>query len=68
MYLFVYGLYRHLSISQLVILGIIQVIDPVERAKMLKKWIELCQLLQSGTYGNLFSFMAIMKGLESPQV
>ena len=59
---------RHLSLSQLVILCIIQVTEPVERAKALKKWIELSQLLQSGTYGNLFAFMSVMKGLESPQV
>ncbi len=66
--LFILFIYRHLSLSQLVVLCIIQVPDSVERAKTLKKWIELSQLLQSGTYANLFAFMSIMKGLESPQV
>ena len=42
--------------------------DTIERAKAMKKFIELASLLQSGAYGNLFSFMAIMKGLSSPQV
>lgn len=42
--------------------------ETIERAKALKKFIELASLLQSGTYGNLFSFMAVMKGLASPQV
>ena len=46
----------------------VQCPDSVERAKSLKRWIELASLLQSGTYGNLFAFMAVMKGLESPQV
>lgn len=42
--------------------------DTLDRAKALKRFIELASLLQSGSYGNLFSFMAIMKGLASPQV
>jgi hypothetical protein len=60
--------YRHLSLSQLVAISLIHITDVIERSKMLKRWIEIADLLQSGTYGNLFSFMAIMKGLESPQV
>ena len=46
----------------------VQCPESVDRAKTLKRWIELASLLQSGTYGNLFAFMAVMKGLESPQV
>lgn len=42
--------------------------DTIDRAKALKRFIELASLLQGGVYGNLFSFMAIMKGLASPQV
>ena len=57
-----------MSISQLVIVSLVHIMDTVDRAKMTKRWIEIANLLQSGTYGNLFSFMAVMKGLESPQV
>lgn len=42
--------------------------ETLDRAKMLKRLIELASLLQSGSYGNLFSFVAIMQGLAAPQV
>lgn len=61
-------LIRHLGLSQLVIVNLLHTSDVIERAKMLKRWIEIAELLQSGKCSNLFSFMAIMKGLESTQV
>ena len=59
---------RHLNLSLMVAAAITTAGETIERAKALKKFIELASLLQSGTYGNLFSFMAVMKGLASPQV
>lgn len=59
---------RHLSLSQMVSLSIVSAGDAVDRAHTLRRFIELAFILQSGTYGNLFSFISIMQGLTSPQV
>ena len=40
----------------------------MERARLLHRFIEIANLLQSGNYGNLFSFIAVMQGLAVPQV
>lgn len=40
----------------------------MDRAHTLRRFIDLAFILQSGTYGNLFSFISIMQGLTSPQV
>lgn len=59
---------RHLSFSQLVATCLVTAGSVSERARMLKKLVELANQLQSGNYGNLFSFLAIMKALASEQV
>lgn len=58
---------RHLNLSQTVTLTIVTAGDAMERAKLLRRYIEVAQLLQS-KYGNLFSFVATMQGLAAPQV
>ena len=60
--------FRHLSLSQLVVACLVTIGGLSERVKMLKKLVDLANQLQSGSYGNLFSFLAIMKGLASEQV
>lgn len=59
---------RHLSLSHMVALSIVTAGETIERAKMLCRFVQLAFLLQSGSYGNLFSFISIMQGLTSPQV
>lgn len=63
-----FSLYRHLSISQTVALCIVSAGDALDRTRMLQRFIELASMLQSGKYGNLFSFMAVMQGIHVPQV
>ena len=67
-YLLPFSLHRHLSISQTVALCIVSAGDALDRARMLQRFIELASMLQSGKYGNLFSFMAVMQGIHVPQV
>jgi hypothetical protein len=59
---------RHLNLSQTVTLTIITAGDALERARLLRRYIDVAQLLQSIKYGNLFSFISIMQGLAAPQV
>ena len=59
---------RHLNLAQTVTLTVITAGDALERAKLLHRYINVAQLLQSQKYGNLFSFIAIMQGLAAPQV
>ena len=59
---------RHLSLSQLVVASLVTIGSLSERTKMLRKLVDLANQLQSGNYGNLFSFLAIMKGLAAEQV
>ncbi len=59
---------RHLNLSQIVTLTVVTAGDALERTKLLHRYIEVAQLLQSQRYGNLFSFIAVMQGLAAPQV
>ena len=59
---------RHLSLSHMVALAIVSAGDTIERARMLRRFIELAFILQSASYGNLFSFISIMQGITCPQV
>lgn len=61
-------LLRHLNLSQMVTLTVVTAGDALERAKLLHRYIDVAQLLQSIKYGNLFSFVAVMQGLAAPQV
>ena len=60
--------YRHLNLAQTVSLCIVTAGDAMERARLLHRFIEVASLLQSGKYGNLFSFIAVMQGMAIPQV
>ena len=60
--------YRHLNLAQTVTLCVITAGDALERAKLLHRFIEIASLLQSGKFGNLFSFIAILQGINVPQV
>jgi len=42
--------------------------DAMERVKLFRRYINVAQLLLSPANGNLFSFMAVMQGLATPQV
>lgn len=59
---------RHLNLAQTVSLCIVTAGDAMERARLLHRFIEIASLLQSGSYGNLFSFIAVMQGLAVPPV
>ena len=59
---------RHQSLCHMVSLSIVSAGDTIERARMLRRFVELAFILQSGSCGNLFSFISIMQGLTSPQV
>jgi hypothetical protein len=59
---------RHQSLCHMVSLSIVSAGDAIERARTLRRFVELAFILQSGSYGNLFSFISIMQGLTSPQV
>ena len=59
---------RHLNLAQTVSLSIVTAGDAMERARLLHRFIEVASLLQSGKYGNLFSFIAVMQGMAVPQV
>ena len=59
---------RHLNLAQTVSLCVVTAGDAMERARLLHRFIEIASLLQSGNYGNLFSFIAVMQGLAVPQV
>ena len=48
----------------MVALSIVSAGEPLERASILRRFIELAFILQSGAYGNLFSFISIMQGLS----
>ena len=60
--------YRHLNLAQTVSLCVVTAGDAMERARLLHRFIEIASMLQSGNYGNLFSFIAVMQGLAVPQV
>lgn len=60
--------HRHLNLSQTVTLTVMTAGDALERTKLLRRYIEVADLLQSAKYGNLFSFIAVMQGLGAPQV
>ena len=59
---------RQLNLSQTVTLCVMTAGDAMERAKILRRFIEMCVLLQSRSYGNIYSFVAIMQGIAAPQV
>ena len=57
-----------MSLSQTVILTVITAGDLSDCVKLFCCYVDVSELLLSKKYGNLFSFMAIMQGLSSPQV
>ncbi len=60
--------HRHLSLSQTVTLCVITAGDALERTKLLHRFIEIATLLQSGKFGNLYTFISVIQGINVPQV